>query len=470
MEWQLDRADSTPLYRQVVRLVHRCIEHGELPPGSRLPTERDLARRLGVNRSTVIAAYQELAANGLVTARVGSGTVVSEAATALAGPDWQTYIAGGTLRPDPALEQEVLAVRRRTGVTSLNSGQASEDLFPIAAFTQLLHSAELREVSLGYGDVAGYTPLRSLIAARMGVSTEAVQILNGAQQGFHLIVAGLLDPGDTVAVEAPSYINQLSVVRSAPIRVLPLPVDEDGLNPAHLESLLARRRVQMVMVQPNYHNPTGTTMPLQRRKHILALCQKHRVPLLEDDAYHDLNLSGPALPTIKSLDSSGTVLYLGSFSKTTAPAMRLGWLAGPIPVLQRLAEAKLQLDQGTDTLSQWLIYRFLREGHYDAHVTSLRAELLRRRDALVAALAQLGDGVEFQVPAGGFHLWLRCRVAASSAQIFREAARQGLAIMPGAVYGEEPRELPGLRLTFAHLAPEEAAPAVAKLAQVLRSL
>ena len=470
--FELDRSSSTPLYQQLRDQIRQRIFSGSLPDGTRLPPERSLANTLGVNRTTVVNAYRDLAAEGLVEGRVGHGTVVLPPPTPPPdGPVRPMHWASVSEPEDPVVA-DINAVVRRPGAISFAHGEMSPDLFPGAALGQLFANAfSSGGAPLGYGPVAGYLPLREAIAARTGVNAGEVLVMGGSQLALYLISRVLLQPGDTVVVEVPSYINTLGMFESAGVRVVPAPVDRDGLQVDGLGEVFLRYRPKLLFTVPTFHNPLGVTMSLERRKQLLQLAARHQVGIVEDDPWGELRFSGERVPSLKTLDPGGYVIYISSFSKSVSPGLRLAWLAGSPAVVERIAAARGILDFRAALLSQWVMDAFLREGHMDRHLQTLRPVLLRRRDALVSALKQhMPSGVTWHVPQGGYHLWCALPRPLRSRRLLSEAARDGVTFMPGDYYGPGEDARRGVRLNFTFPREAEIAEGVKRLAGAVRRI
>jgi 2-aminoadipate transaminase len=470
--FELDRSSSTPLYQQLRDQIRQRIFSGSLPAGSRLPPERTLANMLGVNRTTVVNAYRELAAEGLVEGRVGHGTVVLPPPTPPPeGPIRPMHWASVSEAEDPVVA-DINAIVRRPGSISFAHGEMSPELFPAEMLGRLFARAlSAGEAPLGYGPVAGYLPLREAIAARMGLSTGEILVLGGSQLALYLVTRVLLQPGDTVVVEVPSYINTLGIFSSAGVRVVPAPVDRDGLQVDGLSEVFLRYRPKLLFTQPSFHNPTGVTMSLERRRQLLQLAARHQVGIVEDDPYAELCFSEERLPSLKAMDPGGYVLYISSFSKSVTPGLRLAWLAAPPVVVERIAAARGTLDFRGALLNQWVMNVFLREGLLDQHLARLRPVLLRRRDLLIQALRQhMPAGVSWHVPAGGYHLWCTLPRPLRARRLLSEAAREGVAFIPGDYYGPGDEARRGLRLNFTYPREPEIAEGVKRLAAAVRRL
>lgn len=427
-------------FRQIFSDLADQIYRGDLPPGTQLPTERAMAALLGVNRSTVAIAYAELEAAGLVERRQGSGTWVRGDLWGVA-PDWQRYIQDGAFQPTTPLLQRIREARRRPGMLDLSEGVLSPDLMPRLMLQEKISRLQLRG-NLGYPHALGEPCLRDVLsryhADRHGFQAdpETVLVTGGGQQALYLITRALLRPGDAIGIEQPSYYYSLSLFQSAGIRLLPIPVDEEGARPEAIRHLYQRHRLRLVLLNPIYQNPTTTTLSHPRREQVLAICRSLNIPLVEDDSYADLALDSPRPAPLKALDREGRVIYLGTLSKIAAPALRIGWLIGPKPVIDRLADVKQQMDFGGNTIAQWLAADLLNSPGWEQHLDSLRAELRRRRDRFATRLSALfGDMMRFTLPSGGMHLWASWTGAGADQERLDQALQAGVIVAPGRLYG-----------------------------------
>jgi len=456
----LDRASGAPpLYAQIRDSVRSAVLTGALAPGMRLPPERELATSLGVNRTTTMRAYHELAADGVVEARPGRGTVVRSSRerthddTAAGGTPphmgrmpsaaWLLGLraVGQGLGPDPSLLRDIMALGTRDDVISFAGGTPTGEVIPFDAVQAALAEALTRTGADGltYGPVEGLGSLRHTLAAHMRrrsapVTADEIMVLSGATQGLALVAQALVEPGDEVVVEAPTYVGIVQTFGAAGARLIGVPVDAEGLRVDALAHVLARRRVRLIVVQPTVHNPTGATLSHARRERLVALARRHGVPILEDTPYAELWADGPEPPPLLALDRDGLVLHLGSFSKTIAPGLRVGWLAGPAPVIARLALAKQFSDLNTGALPQLVVERLLVSSVYDRHLTHVRAIYEERRAALCAELRGAASVLEVSPdPGGGFYLWLRLR-RGRGRLLAAEARKVGVALLPGEAF------------------------------------
>jgi 2-aminoadipate transaminase len=475
--FELERAAPMPLYKQLYRQIRQKILTGALPAGTRLPPERTLANTLGVNRTTVVNAYRDLAAEGLVVGRVGHGTVVQEPpAPSLDMPvrpmSWAVVMEG----EDPVIA-DINAIVRRPDAVSFAHGEPSADIYPTEVLGALFaEAAALQPAPFGYGPVHGYAPLRDAIAGRLsdlGVQASAadVLVLAGTQIALYLVSRVLLQPGDSVVVEMPSYIKTLGMFESAGVRVLPVPVDEQGLQVEGLGELFARYRPKLLYTIPTFQNPTGATMSEPRRRELLRLAARYQVGIVEDDPYGELWFGQQRVPPLMAMDPGGYVIHVSAFSKSVSPSMRIAWVVAPPAVLERLAAAKGSLDFRAALLNQWVLDAFVRRGLYDRHLERVRGVLQRRRDALTAAMAaHLPPGVDWLMPEGGYHLWCRLPRPLRSRRLLAEAAREGVAFIPGDFYGTGEEARRGLRLNFSYPDEGRIAEGIRRLGASIRRL
>jgi DNA-binding transcriptional MocR family regulator len=482
MELSIDRTSHEPIYRQISRQIRDLIVAGRLPAGFRLPPERRLAQALRVSRSTVLVAYQELRADGLIDAHVGRGTTV----TALEGsvehgegppelPWRQLFSAAASGFQDP-LVGDLLRLTERADVIPLSFGMPAADLLPFDELRELFNETlvENGPAALLHSPAEGLTALRETLARMMAArgvrcSAAEVMVLSGSQQGLDLAARIFLDPGDTVVVEQPSFIGALQTFRGARARLIGVPADEHGLRTDVLESALARFRPKLIYTLPTFQNPSGTVMTLERRQQLLALARRFQVPVLEDDPYSELRYEGEPVPSLRALDPSGDVLYLSTFSKLLFPGMRLGFLVAPRPVVRQFALARQTADLHANTLGQWVLERFVRRGRMAAHVRTVREAYRRRRDTMDEALrAARVPGLTWRRPEGGFYFWCRLPRGVSAPGLLARAAAAGVTYLPGRpCFADEP-PAEHIRLNFSH--PDEAAirTGVARLAAAIR--
>ncbi|MFQ5343656.1 MAG: PLP-dependent aminotransferase family protein [Anaerolineae bacterium] len=482
---QLDRGSQIPLYLQIRNQLRELILAGTLLEGTRLQPERQLAQRLGVNRGTVTNAYRELVADGLAEARVGRGTVVRRLdidadATGLAlpaAPPWAELFAQQPRWLRHPLLGDLAALAARKNINSLAAGVPAPDLYPTAAFAEVMQDLLNRAdpAMLGPCPTEGLALLRVAIAEGLmepvaGVSPDEILIVTGSQQGLDLITRAFIEPGDAVVIEAPTYLGALQTFGAAGARLLSVPLDEHGLRLGVLQGLLARHRPKFIYTLPTCQNPSGATQSLDRRRGLLELANHHGVPLIEDDPYGPLYYGESPPPPLKALDSRAQTIYLSTFSKIMFPGLRLGWVAAPRPVIERLSLIKQRVDLYGNSLAQWATATFIQDGHLDAHLARVREIYPRRRQAMVDALRQHCPELVFRVPDGGFNLWCRLPAGLKSRDLLSEAGRRGVAFAPGEVFYAGRGGEDALRLNFSSQAEAQIREGIARLGQALEAL
>ncbi len=483
MNISLDKSGSAPLYRQIHRQIRELILAGELPTGYRLPPERRLAESLGIARTTVINAYEELKAEGLVDARVGHGTVVSPLSEP--HPDihekrpisWSHYFRDEGLRPPDPLVRNLLESASRPDVISFAIGLPSPADLPLALYDMLSREvlAEAGPRALLQTPTEGWMPLRETVGrwlAKRGMPCDAEEILivSGSQQGLHLSARVFLNPGDTVVVEAPTYFGAMEAFRRAGVRLLAIPTDEDGLQVDILASLLRHHRPKLIYVQPSFQNPSGVVVSLERRHQLLQLAGRYGIPILEDDTYAELHLEGEPLPSLKAMDTAGLVMTLGTFSKVLFPGLRLGWLAAPRIVIRQFALAKQIEDLHAVTPAQLVVERLIREGHLDAHIATMRAVYRVRRDRMLQALERNAlDGMTWRRPAGGFYVWCGLPRTVDRTRLSERAAEERVSFLPSYPCFMDQPPATHMRLNYSYPPLDAIEEGILRLMRVVRS-
>ncbi len=479
---KLDPASGTPVYRQIADAIVAACRDGRLSPGMRLPPTRDLARRLHVNRNTVVAAYEALAADGIVTSHTGRGTFVAEPVAAPAparaetGDAWPSGFSRAV--EGSALAGLLSAYRVATsseGISFAGSYPAAE-LMPVERFRVALDAVLARSGAevLSYGSTAGYAPLREWIAGAMrgrgsDVSADGILITNGSQQALELVFRTLLDRGDPVVVEEPTYTGALSVLGSLGARMVGVALDEEGMRPDLLAVALERHRPRAIYVQPTIHNPTTRVMSRRRRLDILALAERHGCAVVEDDWACDLRFEGEELPALHALDGGRRVIYLSTFSKKLLPGLRVGWAAAPRPVLERLVALKQVADHGSSPLLQAALQEFLRDGGLEEHLARVRPAYRERRDIMLAALgARFPGGVSWTRPQGGLFLWVTLPEGVDGNDLFVAARDRNVLFSRGGLFHSDGSGQGSLRLTYASVAPARIEAGVAVLGSLIR--
>ena len=435
----IDRNSIVPIYQQIYEDLRESILTGSLPEATRLPPERVLAERLGVNRSTVVHAYRELVSDGLIEQRVGSGSRVARNAghaPKSADVPWWITLPPWQVGAFPQVLGELAATFGDERI-SFVQGVPPDEPSPLAELAESFgRVATDPKYVLSYGDSQGHAPLREAIAARMrarGAATDArdVLILTGSTQGIALVAQSLAEPGDEIIVEQPTYPGALQVFQIAGLRAIPVAVDEGGMRVDHVEAILRTRKPRFIYTMPALHNPTGVTMNADRRDRLVTLAERARVPIVEDDPYGELALT-PGPPLVASAPNS--VVYLSTFSKTIAPSLRLGWLTAPRSIYERLLLRKQSHDMATSLYVQGGVYEYLAR-HYDAHVVRLRDELTRRRTIARDAIAtHWPKAMRVTESGGGFYLWIAAPRDMRARALLDASERHGASFLFGEAF------------------------------------
>ena len=459
----LDPASALPLYRQLSDSIRQLIVGGSLQAGDRLPATRELAGRLGLNRTTVSAAYAALEESGLLHGQVGRGSFV--AALNATGRQPGSFRKKALQWDSVFPSQEPSALPGGSPVEiSFASSRPPEQSFPLEAFRRLAEdvaqSESVAEI-LQLGSPYGYRPLRRYLLVQSqeaGIARpdDDLLVTNGCQQALDLLARLLRNSGDAaVVVEDPVYHGLVRVFEGSGCALTPVPVDGNGIEMASLEKALAGQGTRVVMVTPSFQNPTGVTLPLERRKAVVELVQRTGAVLVENDIYSELRYEGNSLPTLKELDATGNTILLRSYSKIAFPGLRVGWVVAPRPVVARLAEAKQWADLHSDHLSQAILLRFAQSGELARHLQRTCREGKERLDAVLTACEKyLPAGSRWTRPKGGMSLWVTLPMPLDAEALLKRAREWGIDFLPGSYFSARPMHRGSLRLGFGGLTPE----------------
>jgi GntR family transcriptional regulator/MocR family aminotransferase len=477
----LDPAGELPLFLQLAEAVVADIRRGRLPPGARLPGSRTLASTLHIHRNTVLAGYDELAAQGWTYAKPAGGTFIAH----------HLPVSLKSLRPAlglarchrppgydiaPPLDLPTPAVWPPTTLV-LTKGAPDPRLVPVAelsrAYRRALgrHGAEL----LGYGDPRGHVRLRTALAEMLstarGILTTADDLLvtRGSQMAVDLAARALLKPGDAVAVEAIGNRATWTALRLTGAEVFPVPVDTAGLDVTALAQLSERKRIRAVYVTPHHQFPTTAVMPAARRMQLLELARSRRMAVIEDDYDHDFHYEGrPVLP-LAARDQAGVVVYIGTLSKVLAPGLRIGYVVAPKAVLDRVRSLRQVADLQGDLAHECAVAELFEDGELMRHIRRVRRIYRTRRDALVEALRnRLGQAVDFHIPEGGMALWARIAPDIDIAEWSKRGLHHGVAFVSGSIYATDESPMHCMRLGFSLLDVHELDEAVSRMASALK--
>jgi len=485
---KIDRRAAIPVFLQIANQLRRLMEGGTLKVGSRLPATRNLAQALGVNRTTVCEAYQELWALGYIESRPGSYTRVRERgriadARSRSGAGairWQEAAprAGETVYRQMVASTGKIHSETSPGEINLSRLDMDSRLFPLEDFRRCLQHVLVRQGPslLNYGEAQGYRPLREYIAARSrihGLSVEADEILitNGSQQAIDLVFRLLAPKGETVAIESPTYANVIPILRYHECRILGVPMRDDGMDLDFLRRILKRQRPAFIYTMPNFQNPTGVTTSQAHREQLLQICSLHRVPLVEDGFEEEMKYFGKVSLPIKSMDQNRLVIYLGTFSKVLFPGVRIGWIAADRECIQRLLAIKRISDLSSTPLLQAALYDFCRREYFDRHVRRMHREFRKR---MLTALSALRDHlpvehVRWTQPTGGFLIWVKfLNRQVDEERFYRICARARVSVSPGAFYFPRVDGDKSFRVSISNLEEAEIREGLRRLGRAIR--
>lgn len=467
-----------PRYAQLIRALKSAILDERLAPGSRVPASRTLANELELSRNTVLAAYEQLQAEGFLLGRVGSGSYVADVGTRA------TPIRAN---PETALAAPLSSFARRALSVSDGAripGRQHKDLrynlqYGLPLTNPALANAWRREINraaeraeFDYPDAQGLPALREQIcdylARRRGVSAlpEDVLVISGTQQAFALASRVLFDEGDTIVLEDPHYRGARQIFSAHGGRVRGVQVDAQGLVPAALPT-----RARLAVVTPSHQFPTGALLPLSRRIELLEWAAARKAWLIEDDYDGEFRFGGRPIAALKSLDHDGRVIYIGSYSKTLFPALRIGYMVLPRPVRDAFLAAKWLEDRGSNTLEQAALAHFMVSGGFERHLRRASQILRARRNAMLAGLKRhAGDAVEVVDSNAGMHLtaWLTRGSHADCERLAAHARTRGLGLYTIAPYSLQAAARPGLLFGYAALPPADIEAALRLFGRCLR--
>lgn len=484
----IDPERSEPLYRQIYTGLREAILTGRVEPGTRIPSTRTLAQEMGLARNTVTQAFQQLVAEGFLESRVGSGTRVTEGVgadllgersevredrTSPRGPRRMSERGariGRILTPTPASLSTRYTPAFQPGLPAL-------DRFPMKTWARLAGRRwrKARPSDLNYSDGRGHPRLREAIAGYVGAARgvnckpDQVLVVSGSQAALDLVARVLTDPGDAAWVEEPGYPGARSALAAAGARLVPVPVDEEGLDVAAGRRLAREARV--VCVSPSHQFPLGVTMTLARRLELLRWSVRAGAWVVEDDYDSEYRYAGRPLMALQGLDQDRRVIYIGTFSKTLFPSLRLGYIVLPPDLVDTFLAARSLVDQQTPTVNELVLADFIDEGHFARHVRRMCSIYEERRDALIDAVdSELAGGLDLVPADTGLHLvgWLpdRCEDIA----VFRAAGERGVRVLPLSILYDRPPERAGLALGYGAVPPESSPEAVRRLARAVEAV
>ena len=481
---QLDRNSKMPLFKQVIAQIMSLIGDNVLKPGDRLPSSRRLADSLGVNRTTITKAYDELWAMGYMDSRSGSYSVVRERVPIVDEKkqfsehfiDWQG-IAKSELADLMSIVTPHPIMQEMDGIINFVPLSPDSKLMPVDEFRKCVNEALKKHGSelLQYGDILGYPPLRDFIAQRMrrhgmSVSPDNILMTFGIQNGIELLLKLLVRPGMKIVVESPTYAIILPLLGFYQADVVPVDQTEQGMDLDQLEKILKKETPAFIYTVPNFHNPTGITTSQAHREQMLSLSEAFRVPIVEDGFEEEMKYFGKTVLPIKSMDQHQTVVYLGSFSKVLFSGLRVAWMAADRECIQMLAALKRVGYLSGNILDQAALNQFCRYGYYELHIKRLHKVYRKRmQTALKAARENIPEDVAlFTKPLGGYCMWFEARqFPGREDEMIRTLENHGVLVSPGSAFFPYKTEKTCFRISIAHRDEQEIEEGMKRIGQAL---
>jgi len=399
---------------------------------------------------------------------------------------WEYRYAQRTKGMQSSAIRDLLKVASQPGVISFGGGMPAPELFPLKEVEEACIRVLRNRGSdaLQYSTTEGYPPLREFIVekmARYGIlaTLDNVLITSGSQQALDLVGKVLLDPGDVIIVEAPTYVGAIQAFTAYQASYASVPLDDEGMVVDLLEQRIIETHPKFTYVLPNFHNPGGVTLSRERRERLVSLARQYGVPLVEDDPYGELRFEGEHIAPIVVIDADrngeqregyfkGDVIYMSTLSKTLSPGLRLGWIVAPVEVVDKLVQAKQGADLHTNTFSQMVAYEVIRDGFLEEHVRGIRDVYRQRRDAMLAAMEEyFPEGLTWTRPQGGLFLWVKLPEAVDSQELLEKALQEKVAFVPGTAFYADGRGRDAMRLTFATCSTEKIDEGIRRLGKAI---
>lgn len=472
----LDRQSPKPIYLQIRDRLSDLIKSGALQAGDRLPSIRSLAESVQVNKLTIIEAYNVLEAEGVICARQGSGYFVNTEPVACTNLKPTFAPAQDVIIKEPGgntfFDLHMAAVQAQTqpGMINLSFGfpRPPKDITQIAK-RALNHADALHKYDLPQGQLTLRRQIAQMLVQQgLDVSTEDLIITTGSEQALSLAMHYFVQPGDWVIVEAPTYFGAIAILENLGAKIIGIPMTAEGMNLELLEQYLRSHRPKLIYTISTLHNPTGLTTSPEHRQQLLALTKQYECAILEDNAYEGLNFE-PVPAPIKAIDKHDLVTYVGTFSKTLMPGLRVGYMVITGKHYQAILERKLFHDVHVSTVSQAIVSEYLASGHYRRHLNQLRAENIQSRNYIVQAMERyFPKEAKWTVPKGGLFLWVQLPADVPIQAISKEALAQNVLIFCGSAFFPDKQGYSAMRLTFAN-SPQDIEQGISILGKLLKN-
>lgn len=439
--WQLAEKKTTPIYQQIIEQIISYIQDGTLEPGDKLPAERKLAEYYQVNRSTVVHALEELASLGWVLRRQGSGTIVNEGnwgRSTIPRVDWRSLFTQETLPKEPFVEK-AYPLLKNPDTIDLYSGELPLSMipdfrFPSYTWEELLLE-EKKQSPLGYRPLQQVICQRIKLEQKIDVSSNQVLITSGAQQAMFLLLQVMLQSGDSVAIEDPSFLYSLPIFASAGVRLYGVEMDREGMRIDKLEQLILTKKIKLIILNPTFQNPTGTTMSEKRRNELIELSLKYQLPIVEDEVFSEMNF-GKTPPSLKEL-APHQVIHLGSLSKIFGSSIKIGWVVADQNLIQRLSEAKQMMDFSISVFSQVIAHTALTDPQFEQNQAELVVTLKQKAKDFIDQAKSIAEDWHISSIEGGIYVYLTWRHQRLTRKDWDIFLREKLVIAPAFLFSND---------------------------------
>ncbi|MDD3225678.1 MAG: PLP-dependent aminotransferase family protein [Clostridium sp.] len=472
MKINIKKNSKVALYVQIKNQIKSMIYSKIIPLNYVLPSERELAKILDVNRSTVVKAYEELKSEGLISSDIGKGTYVTFYNEDTLNDKsnnfkkclfWdEIYSESSTNNYDDVI-RKIMNIDNSSKIISFAGGIPATNLFPKDEFQKIqidLLKNKVENIFL-HSPVSGDKELKKEIKKLMlnrevRVSTDSIMVTSGSQQGLDLIVRTFVNSNDVILVEEPTFFGAIQLFQVLGAKVVGVPIDENGIRVDVLEYLINKFKPKFIYSIPNFQNPTGITMSLQRRYEVMKIVERYGIPIIEDDPYGEIRYEGDDLPPLKALDNNNYVIYLSTFSKSISLGLRVGWIVAPERVINKLSLFKQLTDLHANTLSQQMVCEFLKQGYYKKHIKKIRKEYLLKRNLMITEIEKNFKELKFYKPQGGFYLWCKLPDNVDLNSLLKNSLKNGVNYIPGRFfYAKNEGKSNFIRLNFTYAKNEE---------------
>lgn len=483
---RINKESELSIPKQLTGQLMKLINREALKEGDKLPSTRKLAAQLGINRTTVCKAYEELWAMGYIESNQGSYSYVRKPMISTIDHiaaergliNWHNYINEEVAYLSKRISGYQKEVRR--GMIDFQSLSPDPDLIPAEELRKSMNHAlsKAGNNAFSYGNPTGYPPLRDTLANMMqkhgiNASSDEILITSGTQNSLDILLKALTKPGSKVVVENPSYKWAINIFRMHGVEIITVPQSNEGIDLVQLNEIIQSNNVSFVYVMSNFQNPTGISLSQEKREQLLEMCESFGIPILEDGFEEEMKYFSKAILPLKAIDKNKMVIYMGTFSKVLAPGMRIGWIMADHKLMDFLSTVKATADLGSNTPNQMALEYFIHSGNYEKHLFRMhKAYRKRMHTALKAFRENLSNpNVEYLKPFGGYTIWVKYKAKnLSEAELLQRLYQKGVVVTPGSQYYENLVPEISFRISIAHAKVQEIEKGLKIIAETLNSI